>query len=156
MSESGDGPGYAGPAVNQVDRRRPDGPVVLIVEDDVDLAEVLTAGLENRGAVIVVRNSWMAARMWCEERTPKVILLDLILPDGTGADLIAWLRDTGRMDGVAVVVYTALDVDSWHRIEMGVSKQDLFVKSQASPEVVVHRVLRLLHGARPDRTVATT
>ena len=132
------------------------GPAVLIVEDDVDLTEVMAAGLRDRGVEVAITGSWTAARESCEDEMPDVILLDLILPDGTGADLVAWLQETGRRDAVAVVVYTALDVDSWHRIEMGVSKQDLFVKSQAAPEVVVNRVLRLLDGTKPDRTVAPT
>jgi CheY-like chemotaxis protein len=146
--------GHPGRAADREHRGRATGSGVLIVEDDVDLTEVLTAGLRDRDVDVVVTGSWTAAKTWCEKKMPEVILLDLILPDGTGADLVTWLQETGRMESVALVVYTALDVDSWHRMEMGVSKKNLFVKSQASPEVVVNRVLRLLESATPDRTVA--
>jgi DNA-binding response OmpR family regulator len=120
------------------------GPVVLIVEDDTDLAGVMSAGLAERGVASVVAASWAEAREWCEVSLPAVILLDLALPDGSGGELISWLHGTDQFRKVGLAVYTATDVDVEQRLEMRLTRKDVFVKSLVPPEVVLERVLQLL------------
>lgn len=125
------------------------GPVVLIVEDDTDLAGVLAAGLAGRGVGSVIAGSWTEAREWCEVGLPAVILLDLSLPDGSGDELLSWLHVTNQFSDVGLAVYTATEVDVEQRLEMGLSRRDVFVKSRVSPEVVLDRVLQLLDATTP-------
>ncbi len=65
---------------------------LLVVEDDVKLAELLKRGLETDGYAVdhapdVAEATWLA-----REQPYDAIVLDVLLPDGSGLDLCAGLR----------------------------------------------------------------
>jgi PAS domain S-box-containing protein len=80
-------------------------PAILHVEDDEDVLKVISASLGDDVAVTPARSAAEARRMLREERFDLVIL-DLGLPDGSGADLISVIPL-----GTAVVIFSALEVD---------------------------------------------
>jgi DNA-binding response OmpR family regulator len=71
---------------------------ILIVEDDPDLAQVVTMVLENAGAVALVAHSLGEVQaMRAEVLQTDLALLDVNLGGGaaTGVDVHAWLRAQG-------------------------------------------------------------
>jgi two-component system cell cycle sensor histidine kinase/response regulator CckA len=64
-------------------------PVVLLVEDDPDHAELAIRGLEGSAVELVVVDSLAAARAWLAARTADLVLTDVRLPDGGAFDLLA-------------------------------------------------------------------
>jgi CheY-like chemotaxis protein len=68
------------------------GRVVLIVEDDVSLADTLRDLLETRGHSVSCAASVPAAIAELRRQRPDVLLLDLKLPDGTGYEVLEALR----------------------------------------------------------------
>lgn len=77
-------------------------PIVLIVEDDPDLAEVLGEFLEMTGRTSVVAASLADAR----ERLPgdlAVALVDWTLPDADGREVVAWLRTASPSARIVVM-----------------------------------------------------
>jgi PAS domain S-box-containing protein len=90
------------------DRRRAAG--VLIVEDDQDLARVLIALLSRHGLNVVHVSTVAEAVRLGTELQPKVIVLDLDLPDGLGTEAIEQLRRREELRHAAVVIYTATDL----------------------------------------------
>ena len=62
-------------------------PLVLIVEDDENSAELLRTFVESQGFGTAVANSLADARQQLVLHAPSVVLLDLHLPDGSGMDL---------------------------------------------------------------------
>ncbi len=86
------------------DWKAADGSRVLFVEDEhlvaIRLAEEFTiAGYEVRCA-----NNQASAREICEVFSPDIMVVDLLLPDGRGDDLVRELRE--RLGMVPVVFYT--------------------------------------------------
>ena len=66
----------------------------LLVEDDVLLGEVVKSALEQDGHVVALaHNAAWAQKLWRTVRF-DLRLLDLRLPDGSGLNLYAGLRDT--------------------------------------------------------------
>jgi DNA-binding response OmpR family regulator len=126
-------------------------PIVLVVEDDLDLAEVMTTGFSDRGVRAAHAASAAEARAWCERALPNAILLDLNLRDGSGVNVLDWLRDHNRLDRVAVAVYTLLDVDAAELRRIGVGMDRVFVKSRATPEAVQDRVLEIMKQAMEEK-----
>ena len=92
------------------DRRREAS--VLIVEDDEDLARVLVALLSRHGLNVVHVSTVAEAVRLGTELQPRVIVLDLDLPDGLGTEAIDELRRRDELRHAAVVVYTATDMVS--------------------------------------------
>jgi two-component system response regulator PilR (NtrC family) len=66
---------------------------ILIVDDERSMREFLQILLEGEGHAVEVSESVAAARARCEASPPELVFLDLRLPDGSGMDLLHWLRD---------------------------------------------------------------
>ena len=78
----------------------PDGPdpeSILVVEDDIDLREVLVHTLGTICRSVRTASTLADAIRECTLKAPDVVLLDLGLPDGDGAELLRRLRAIADM-----------------------------------------------------------
>ncbi len=66
---------------------------VLLVEDDRNLADIVARGLEENGIKVAVAQTFADGKLEAILGTFDVIILDVMLPGGTGFDLCAYLRD---------------------------------------------------------------
>lgn len=80
---------------------------ILVVEDDPVLSDGLRAGLEMSGATLDVVESCADGRAALAGGEFDALVLDLMLPDGSGLDLLADMRAGG--DRTPVLLLTALD-----------------------------------------------
>ncbi|EYD72865.1 response regulator [Limimaricola hongkongensis] len=80
---------------------------VLIVEDDETLADGLSVGLRLQGFTPELVTCCADAREALAQGGFSAVVLDLMLPDGSGLDLLAGLRAGG--DRLPVLLLTALD-----------------------------------------------
>jgi len=76
----------------------------LVVEDDKNALGALAELVADEGFEVKRATSVRTARARLADQTPDVVVLDLILPDGTGFDLIQDLQ--GQTDRVEIVVIT--------------------------------------------------
>jgi len=119
---------------------------VLIVEDEPAIAESLDyalrrEGFETQTAATYARAA--AARAW-----PTLIILDLMLPDGNGRDLLRALRSEARSTPVIVLSSREGESDRVAALEDGA---DDYVTKPFSPREVVARVRAVLRRmAAPD------
>ena len=67
-------------------------PLILIVEDEAELLAVVARHLDQQGFEVLRADTITAARAVVCERQPDLVLLDVLLPDGSGYDLCAELR----------------------------------------------------------------
>src|SRR3954463_7291639 len=65
---------------------------VLVVEDDKRVAAVIGDQLREEGFVVVAARTIAEAEKLLSTRTPDVVLLDVMLPDGSGFDLCRTIR----------------------------------------------------------------
>lgn len=83
-------------------------PVVLIVEDTMELAEVIQATLERMNMVTIHETHGGKALNSLEEVKPDVVLLDIALPDMTGWKILDTLKEKYTPETMpAVIVITA-------------------------------------------------
>jgi DNA-binding NtrC family response regulator len=84
-------------------------PHVLIVEDDVDSAEMLAKLVGAEGFSTSLAFSLAEARQQIAFREPDLILLDIVLPDGTGIDLFKEVPDVGNSEIVLITGHASLE-----------------------------------------------
>jgi len=80
---------------------------VLLVEDDPELAVVLEHGLAEQGFHVVRESTFLGGRSRAVLGTFDVVILDVMLPGGSGFDLCRALRERGV--GAPVLMLTARD-----------------------------------------------
>ena len=81
-------------------------PHALVVDDEKDAAEMMSALIAAEGYTVAVAHSIFDARRQMALRTPDVVLLDLVLPDGSGMQLVADIKADADTAGVEVVLIT--------------------------------------------------
>lgn len=107
---------------------------VLLTEDDGRLADALRRGLRGAGMDVVVARSAAEARERLLFAAHDVIVLDVMLPDGTGFDVCTFARQRGIV--TPILMLTARDAidDRVRGLEQGAD--DYLTKPFAFPELV--------------------
>jgi two-component system, repressor protein LuxO len=128
---------------------------VLLVEDDPTLSRLYVAYLEQAGVEAYHAASVAGAKTLLARLRPSVVLLDLILPDGHGFDVMQVLRD-GEFDAPVIVCTSGGSISS--AVEsMRNGAYDFLVKP-FSPErlqVTLTNALELRRLKRIERTLAS-
>ncbi|MFE6970570.1 response regulator [Isoptericola sp. NPDC057653] len=134
--------------VREVIRLRPHHDRVLVVEDDDGLRDVLVTVLENGGLDVIPARGVAEARVaLARGEEPDLVVLDLRLPDGSGKDLVADLRRSGRLRHVPLVVYSGAEVGSRERDDLRLGSTVFLTKGKKAPDAVLRPVLDLLDAA---------
>lgn len=81
---------------------------ILIVEDDVELAETLGDYFESRGYEVKVTHLGEEAVSICRDWVPEIVIQDIRLPDIDGYEVVRHLQQNVRTRQVGVVFLTEL------------------------------------------------
>jgi CheY-like chemotaxis protein/nitrogen-specific signal transduction histidine kinase len=91
---------------------------VLLVEDDANARDLLRRMLEKEGFSVMEAENGRVALERVAEQEPALILLDLIMPEMDGFELVAELRKHEAWRSIPIVVLTAKNVTSEDRLRL--------------------------------------
>lgn len=112
-------------------------PRILVVEDDLDVRKLVAHALGRSGySTIEAATLEGARRLLQEEDDVDLAIVDLILPDGDGLDLVADLHRERRMPVIALSARRD-DGDTVLGLELGA---DDYIAKPFSPRVLTARV----------------
>lgn len=117
---------------------------VLVIEDEVRLARAVAEGLESRGFTVTVCHNGHSGYQRAKERGADVIVLDLMLPDMSGAEVCARLREEGVWTPILVLTARDGDTDETDVLNLGA---DDYLRKPFSYSVLVARCRALLRRA---------
>jgi len=114
--------------------------MILLVEDDVEIAAILTAYLQNAGFTVSHAENGALALAFCATSSPDLIILDVRMPVMDGWQVLAEVRRRGN---TPVIMLTANDddVDKLSALRIGA---DDYVVKPFNPAEVVARVQAVL------------
>jgi two-component system response regulator RegX3 len=114
---------------------------ILIVEDEESYQDALNVGLSVEGFVVVGATNIAEARALLLSSKPDLVLLDVMLPDGSGIDYCRELHDTTHIPVIMVTARTS-EVDVVLGLEIGAA--DYVTKPYRLRELVarIRAVLR--------------
>src|SRR4051812_5306088 len=97
------------PSDSALPLRRVDGsaPRVLVVDDEPNIAELLSMALRLEGWEIVVANTGSEAVSMARRHAPDAVVLDMMLPDFDGLEVLRKMRSSAPE--VPVLFLTARD-----------------------------------------------
>ena len=117
---------------------------VLVVDDEVDLAELVAEYLRKAGLEVAVRHDGTEAVVAVRDFAPDVLVLDLGLP---GIDGIEVCRQVRTFSDCHVLMLTARDDEIDKIVGLSVGADD-YVTKPFSPRELVARVQAMLRRAR--------
>jgi len=123
--------------MNMIDIAQNNKPKILLVEDDIFMVDLLVEELTRSGFDIVVAGNGADGIKRFDESRPDLVLLDLLLPDVRGFEVLKKIRaGTGGRD-VKVIVFSnvAEQADMKEAEELGV-RHYMVKANYALPEVV--------------------
>lgn len=82
---------------------------LLVIDDDIDFASLLTAALEAIGHEVAVGHTARGALDLVHQHAPDLLLIDLGLPDGDGKDVVRTIR--AEADTPIIVVTSHYELD---------------------------------------------
>lgn len=123
-------------------------PYVLLVEDDNDLAKVLTAGFEEADVSVDHARTRQRAIELCLIARPNLLILDLGLPDGDGFLLVDWLRQQPDLRSLPLVVYSGQEVSDEDMSKLRLGPTQFLTKAKVEAQDVEALVLKIVQRLR--------
>jgi two-component system, OmpR family, phosphate regulon response regulator PhoB len=120
---------------------------ILMVEDEESITVPLSEALDREGFDTQVAGTVAEALEKAEQQMPDLVLLDVMLPDGSGYDVARTLRERSR---VPIIMLTARGEESERVRGLATGADDYIVKPFSVPELSA-RVRALLRRAAPER-----
>lgn len=122
---------------------------ILVVEDDTVLRKSIVQGLEEAGHECDAARDGNQALQAARERSPDLILLDVMLPGRSGMDVLADLRAEGHMTPVIMLTALGSVTDRVSGLRTGADdymvKPFAFAELLARVEAVARRALNKPH-----------
>ena len=118
---------------------------ILVVDDDLNICELLKLYLENDGYVVYTANDGKQAVDMFKNKTPDLVLLDIMLPKMDGWQVCREIRKTS---GVPIIMLTAKGETFDKVLGLELGADDYVVKPFDTKEVMarVKAVLRRTKG----------
>ncbi|MCP4418163.1 MAG: response regulator transcription factor [Chloroflexi bacterium] len=119
---------------------------ILVVDDEASVVEVVALYLKREGFTVRVARNGRSALSAMREQLPALVVLDLMLPEVDGLEIMRRLRNDDNSD-VPVIMLTARrqETDRIYGLELGA---DDYVTKPFSPAELVSRVKAVLRRAR--------
>jgi len=120
-----------------------DDPKILIVEDDEDNLETLSAFLEFYKYRIVKAMDGETALMMISAEQPDVILLDLMIPKVDGWEVARRVRSNPANKKIVIIAFSAMALP--HEIEKALDAGcDAFLAKPMSPDYLVEEMNKII------------
>jgi DNA-binding response OmpR family regulator len=120
---------------------------VLVVEDDPDIAELVSRYLDRAGYSSTRVTSGREALEAVRSKQPDLIVLDLMLPQIDGLEVCRLLRANDSTSAIPIIMLTARAEEAERIVGLEVGADD-YIAKPFSPNELVARVRALLRRAQ--------
>lgn len=96
-------------------------PLVYIVEDDNNISEIESFALKNSGYITEVFETGKIFFKHLQNKKPDIVLLDIMLPDMDGLEILRKMRNTPDYKKIPVIMVTAktTEIDKVKGLDLG-------------------------------------
>lgn len=124
-------------------------PSVLIVEDDKFLQDILLTKLKSLGISTILAADGKRALSLMKEKNPVLVLLDLVMSDMDGFEVLKRAHADKEISHIPIVVLSNLGQESDIEHAKNMGARDFLVKAHYTPSEIIEKIKHLL----PQRTV---
>jgi two-component system phosphate regulon response regulator PhoB len=124
---------------------------ILVVEDEPAIQELVSFACSSGGYDVRRADSVRAAQEAIRQALPDLVILDWMLPDRPGVELLRELRGDERTRGLPIIMLTARSAESDKVAGLDAGADDYVVKP-FSPRELVSRVRALFRRRAPQHS----
>ena len=126
---------------------------ILILDDEKQIVDIVEKALIREGFSRIYKSySIEQAFAMVNEKRPDLLILDVMLPDGSGFDLINRVR---RSNNIPVIFLTAKDEDTDKLIGLGLGADDYVTKPFVTKELIlrIEAILRRTYNFEAKESI---
>lgn len=124
------------------------GQTVLVVDDEPSIRRFLRHILESDGFLVMEARTGNDAVTMTERELPSLVLLDLVLPDIDGFEVLSRLKEKESTKDIPVIILSIIE-DGDKCFRLGASD---YLPKPINRELLVERVTHLVAASNPKRS----
>ena len=124
---------------------------ILLVDDDLDLTTVFATVLKKEGFEIITAADAKAGIEKVRSENPALILLDQVLPDMAGNDMLKMLKDDPQTKNIPVAMLSNFGQNDLIQTAINYGALDYIIKYQIEPTDLVNKVQNLLKESQSSQ-----
>ena len=117
---------------------------ILIVEDDLFIRELYERQLVLAGYQVATAADGPEGLTKINEFQPNLLLLDIMLPQMNGLDLLKTIKANEQTKGIPVILLTNLGQDSVIKEGFSLGADGYLIKSAYTPDQIIEEVKKFL------------
>ena len=116
---------------------------ILVVDDELDILEFVGYNLRKEGYTVLTANNGLTAIEIAQEKTPDLVVLDVMMPDMDGIETCERMRAIPKLTNTIITFLTARSED-YSQIAGLEAGADDYITKPIRPKVLLSRVKALL------------
>lgn len=120
---------------------------ILLIDDDEDLVNIFSAALNSEGLETAYELTGQQGLSKAKELHPDLILLDQVLPDIAGNDVLKTLKADALTKNIPVIILSNFSQEELVRGAIESGAIDYLFKYQVEPRDVVSKIKEVLKVA---------
>lgn len=117
---------------------------IAIIEDDLAIAQMYRLKFEAEGFEVQTAENGKLGLELVEQFKPRIILLDLMMPEMTGEEMLTELRKKDWGKEITVIILTNLGEEEAPKSLKQLGVNSFIVKAEMTPKQVAERVKEAL------------
>jgi two-component system response regulator ResD len=113
---------------------------IAIVEDDLAIAQMYRLKFESEGFHVQIAENGRLGLALCEEMEPDVVLLDLMMPEMNGDEMLEKMRATSWGKDIKVIILTNVGEQEAPEKLKELNIKAFIVKAEMTPKQVAELV----------------
>ena len=126
---------------------------VLVIEDEPDISKTLEYNLERENFIVTTASSLSDAKEHLAKDNFSLLILDLMLPDGSGLDLCRELKSNSTIESPLILILTAKDDEVDRVVGFELGADDYVTKPFSVRELILRVKAILKRGINKPNTV---
>lgn len=121
---------------------------ILLIDDDEALTTIFTAALTKEGFQVVAAATGQEGIDKATTEAPSLILLDQVLPDFSGNDILKQIKLDEKTKNIPVIILSNFSQEELVKEAINAGAADYVFKYQVEPKDVIEKIKRTLNQAQ--------
>lgn len=117
---------------------------ILLVEDDPFMVDIYTTKLKKAGFSVEVASNGKGGLESIEKEKPDLVLLDIVLPEGTGFELLKQIKSSPKFKKIPVIILSNLGQKAEVEEGLRLGAVKYLIKAHFTPSEVVEEIMVIL------------